>query len=391
MQKIIFTFLLLFSISGLAQTPKLSERAEIHVVTCGPSQTELYSAFGHSAFRVYDPAAGFDWIYNYGVFDFNQPNFYLNFAKGNNNYKLAVQEYARFRDVYIYYNRFIHEQRLNLTQDQKQKLFDFLEWNSLPENQYYRYDYFYDNCATKIRDVVQQVFGDSVKFDDGYIQTNYSIRDLCELYLKQQPWGDLGIDICLGLPMDKEASAYEYMFLPDYIESSFEHTTIINSGETSPLVKEKIITYQTQPEEINISIFHPWIVFGLILIIGSGLTYYDFKRSKLSKWFDIILFGVVGLIGLLLLLLWIATDHKAAAKNFNLLWALPTHLVVLFWFWKVNKPKWFTSYFKVIGILMIALVLVWFILPQQLNIFLIPVVILLAVRCWSIARLTKQL
>ena len=391
MRRIISVTLLLFSIHGFAQTTQLSRRAEIYVVTCGPFQQELYSAFGHNAFRIHDPETSIDWIYNYGVFDFNQPNFYLNFARGNLNYKLGVQQYRQFRDYYIYYNRSVHEQQLNLTDEQKQKLFNFLEWNALPENQFYRYDYFYDNCATKIRDVVQHVFGDSVKFDDRYIQTNYSIRDLCELYLYQQPWGDLGIDICLGLPMDKKASPYEYMFLPDYIESSFEHTTIINSGEASPLIKEKIITYQAQPEEITISLLHPWIVFGMILILGSGLTYYDFKRSKLSKWFDTLLFGTVGLVGLLLLLLWIATDHNAAAKNFNLLWALPTHLILLFWFWKENKPKWFIRYFKVIGILQVALVLVWFILPQQLNIFLIPLVILLAVRCWVIPRLTKQL
>ena len=390
MQKIIFTFLLLFSISSVAQTPKLSEKAEIRVITCGPFQGELYSAFGHSAFRIHDPELGFDWIYNYGVFDFNQPNFYLNFARGNLNYKLGVQQYIQFRDSYIYYNRSIHEQELNLSLEQKQKLFGFLEWNALPENQYYRYDYFYDNCATKIRDVVQHVFGDSVKFDDAYIQTNYTIRDLTELYLKQQPWGDLGIDVCLGLPMDKKAAPYEYMFLPDYIESAFDHATIVDSVSRS-LVKEKILTYQSQPEATVFSLFHPWIVFGFILAIGVVLTYYDFTRKKLSNWFDTLLFGVVGLVGLLLLLLWIATDHKAAANNFNLLWALPSHLILVVWFWKKKKPSWFQPYLKTIGLLQLVLLLLWFILPQQLNIFLIPLVILLAVRCWMITRLTKQL
>ncbi|MEK6783008.1 MAG: DUF4105 domain-containing protein [Bacteroidota bacterium] len=389
MRKIIFIALLLFSINGLAQTTELSKGTEIYVVTCGPFQGELYSAFGHSAFRVYDPETSVNWIYNYGVFDFNQPNFYLNFARGNLNYKLGVQQYRPFRDFYIYYNRFVHEQQLNLTHEQKQKLFDFLEWNALPENQYYRYDYFYDNCATKIRDVVQQVFGDSVKFDDSYIQTNYSIRDLCELYLKHQPWGDLGIDICLGLPMDKKASPFEYMFLPDYIESSFGHATIINSGAPTPLVKANVITYQAQPEEITMSLFHPWIIFGLLFIAGGGLTYHDFRTKKLSKWFDTILFGAVGCVGLLLLLLWIATDHKAAAANFNLLWAVPTHLILLIWFWIGKKPNWFTGYFKLIGLLQIALVVVWFVLPQQLNVFLIPLVLLLAIRCWIIARLTR--
>ena len=281
MRRIIFITLLLFSVKGLAQPTKISGTAEVYVVTCGPFQQELYSAFGHSAFRIHDPETSIDWIYNYGVFDFNQPNFYLNFARGNLNYKLGVQQYPQFRDYYIYYNRFVHEQQLNLTHAQKQRLFDFLEWNALPENQYYRYDYFYDNCATKIRDVMQHVFGVTVKFDDSYIRTHHTIRDLTELYLKQQPWGDLGIDICLGLPMDKKASAYEYMFLPDYIESTFDHATIVDSI-SKPLVKEKIITYEAKPEESDFSWLHPWIVFGFILTIGAALTYYDFKRKKLS-------------------------------------------------------------------------------------------------------------
>lgn len=390
MQKTIFVVLLLFSISGLAQTPRLSEKAEIHVVTCGPFQGELYSAFGHSAFRIVDPELSYDEIYNYGVFDFNQPNFYLNFARGNLNYKLGKHPYPVFRDYYIYYNRFVHEQKLNLTQEQKQKLFDFLEWNALPENQYYRYDYFYDNCATKIRDVVQHVFGEAVKFDDSYIQTNYTIRDLTELYLKKQPWGDLGIDICLGLPMDKKASPYEYMFLPDYIESAFDHAVIVDSV-SGKLVKEKILTYRSLPEEITFSLLHPWIVFGIVLAIGTVLTFFDFRRKKLSKWFDTLLFGTVGLIGLLLLLLWVATDHKAAAKNFNILWALPTHLVFLFWLWKTEKPSWFRTYFKVICFLQSLVLVFWFILPQQLNVFLIPLVTLLMIRCWIIYRLNGDI
>ncbi|MBK5277909.1 MAG: hypothetical protein JJE09_03490, partial [Bacteroidia bacterium] len=120
-----------------------------------------------------------------------------------------------------------------------------------------------------------------------------------------------------------------------------------------------------------------------------GLTYYDFKRNSLSKWFDTILFGVVGLVGLLLLLLWIATDHKAAANNFNLLWAFPAHAVVLFWFWKSNKPQWFVTYFKVTSLVLFALLTFWALLPQDLNVFLIPLVILLLIRSWIINRLCK--
>ncbi|MEQ8575940.1 MAG: DUF4105 domain-containing protein, partial [Fulvivirga sp.] len=191
MRALLVSILMLIASSFMAdlsaQNIQLSEKAEINILTCGPFQGELYSAFGHSAIRVYDPVNGLDLLYNYGVFDFDQPNFYLNFARGNLNYKLAVMDYTRFRDYYIYYNRYIHEQVLNLNIEQKQKLFDFLQWNMKPENQYYLYDYFYDNCATRVRDALITTFGDDITFDGSYIETDYTIRDLTDIYLAQQP------------------------------------------------------------------------------------------------------------------------------------------------------------------------------------------------------------
>lgn len=188
MKKILLFILVSLSCTCFAQDT-LSLNAEISVLTLGPYQGELYSAFGHSAIRVYDPELEMDDAYNWGVFDFNQPNFYLNFAKGHLLYKLGVYPYDLFRDHYIYNNRYVHEQKLNLTTAQKQKLYEYLTWNRQPENQNYLYDYFYNNCATKVRDVLVTVFGDSVKFDGSYVKTSYSIRDLTDIYLVQQPWG----------------------------------------------------------------------------------------------------------------------------------------------------------------------------------------------------------
>jgi uncharacterized membrane protein len=362
----------------------LSPEAEISVITCGPGQTELYSAFGHSAFRVYDPVNQIDHAFNYGVFDFDQPNFYLNFARGHNNYRLAVQDYKRFEYYYVYFNRYVHEQVLNLTAAQKKKLFDYLMWNARPENQTYRYDYFYDNCATKLPEIVLKVFGDSVRFDGAYITTDYSIRQLTDLYLKNQPWGDLGIDICLGLPMDKKATPYEYMFLPDYVESGFDHAWI--NGQ--PLVKIKRIAFESEPEHITAGILQPLYVFALIALLGIGLSVYDLKRKKASNWFDLLLFGVTGLIGLLLFLLWTATDHKAAATNMNLLWALPTHLGVVVGIMK--KKQWTTPYFQGVVILNGLLLITWAWLPQMLHYSLVPVVLTLVVRAYTQFKLNTR-
>jgi hypothetical protein len=374
MKKLTFIFLLLSAVASAQDS--LSQQAEISVLTLGPFQGELYSAFGHSAIRVYDPMQGIDDAYNWGVFDFNQPNFYLNFAGGYLYYKLGVYPYDRFRDYYIYYNRYVHEQKLNLTQQQKQKLYNYLIWNRQPQNQNYRYDYFYNNCATKVRDVVKTVFGDSVQFDGSYIQTKYSIRDLTDIYLEQQPWGDLGIDICLGLPMDKKASAYEYMFLPDYVEAGFNHATL----GSEPLVKETISVYESQKEEPVKSLLHPLTVFSVFALLVFGLCFWDYKRKKLSRWFDALLFGVLGIVGLLLFVLWFFTDHNAAAVNFNLLWALPTHVMLVVAVFR--KPIWLRSYFAVSGVVLAVSLLAWPLLPQQLNVFLIPLMLAVLTRCW---------
>lgn len=374
MKKVLF--LLLWLITQTAFARQLSEQAEISVITCGPGQEAVFTAFGHSAFRVYDPANGINAAFNYGVFDFEQPNFYLNFARGHNRYRLAVQDYERFEYVYQYYNRYVHEQVLNLTYEQKQKLFDYLVWNSKPENQFYFYDYFYDNCATKLPEIVQKVFGDAVVFDGSHITNPISIRALTDLYLKYQPWGDLGIDLCLGLPMDKVATPYEHMFLPDYVELGFDHATI--NGQ--PLVNEKLIRYQPVPQKFSNGIFQPVYVFSLFALVALAITLYDFKQKKTSNWFDALVFGVTGLVGLLLFLLWVATDHKAAANNLNVLWALPTNLVAAF---LVFKPrKWVKKYFLIVCAMQVLLLISWAWLPQTLHYSLIPLVITLGFRAF---------
>ncbi|HZI24844.1 MAG TPA: DUF4105 domain-containing protein [Chryseolinea sp.] len=359
---------------------QLSEQANISVLTCGPYD-ELYSAFGHSAFRIYDPINNINVTCNYGTFDFNQPNFYLNFALGNNLYKLSIQDYQRFEDIYIYENRFIHEQVLNLTPEQKQKLFAYLQWNAKPENASYSYDYFYDNCSTKIRDVLLEALGKDVIFDESHITTNYTIRELTDFYLKKLPWGDLGIDICLGLPMDKKAAPLEYMFLPDYVESAFDHASIVQNGATVPLVKEKHITYEARPSEPTNIIPHPLYLSSFIALVGAGLAVWDFQRRKSSTWFDIILFGTTGLIGILLVLLWFFTSHQAAAMNFNLLWAFPVHFaaaVVM-----RRSYKWLRRYFLYTTIVIALTLLSWPILPQKLHYALIPLVASIGLRAFT--------
>ncbi len=381
--------LFLTALTCPAQQLLLSPHSRAYVITCGPGQDELYAAFGHSAFRISDPSNGIDWVYNYGVFDFDQTNFYLNFARGYLHYKLAVGPYDRFVYVYQYYNRFVHEQELSLDLVQRQQLFDFLQWNALPENQYYRYDYFYDNCATRIRDALAKVFGESVTFDGSYISENRSFRQLTDLYLKRQPWGDLGIDVCLGLPMDKLASSYEHMFLPDYISDGFKNATITDHNNTRPLIRESFVTYAAIPAKPPFPITHPAIVFGVVLVLTLAITVRDLRLKQLTRAWDVVLFSAAGVVGLLLVFLWTATDHEAARGNFNVLWALPTHLLI-FMTLGSKKQKWISNYFLRFAVLVALLLVSWYWLPQQMNTSLLPLVAALGVRAYAIGILYRD-
>jgi hypothetical protein len=390
MKRFITALFVFLGWQSFSQPMRLSEKAEISIITCGPSNEIVYSAFGHSAFRVVDPEFGFDYAFNYGVFDFDKPNFYLNFAKGRNYYLLAVYDYENFEWPYVRDNRFVHEQVLNLTQSQKEKIFTFLLWNAKPENRSYRYDYYQDNCATKIRDVLVEQLGSDITIDSSFLTPTHSFRQQTDEHLDQLPWGDLGIDICLGLPIDRTMTAYEYMFLPEFIESFVDHTTIKSDSLTLPLVKEKRIINTDTQEKSKVAFVHPWVVFSTLLVIVVLISWFDWSRKKLSRWLDVILFSVVGLIGILLTTLWLFTDHHDAAKNFNLLWAFPLHFLAGAFLIKKRWVLHLIKYYQITWIVLVATLLFWCLLPQQLNVFLTPAVIALAIRAFLISKLLTR-
>lgn len=389
MQRFVFAFsLVLISFFTLSQDISLSDEADISIITCGPDPNELYSAFGHSAVRVTDPVNRIDYAFNYGVFDFDQPNFYLNFARGRNYYMLAVYQYQDFEWAYKRDGRFIHEQVLQLTPAQKAKVFNFLMWNAQPENRTYRYDYYHDNCATRIRDILVDQLGDGLIVDSTFFEPVHSFRQKTGEYLDPIPWGDLGIDICLGLPIDRTMYANEYMFLPDYIEAFVDNMKVKSDSGWVELVKEKRINNEATVEAWD-SPIHPWVAFSFLLVIIVVISMYDWKQKKLSRWFDVIVFTTAGLIGLLLFVLWLFTDHHDAARNFNLLWAFPLHFFAGLLLLRKRTHNLLSTYFLFCSILLAATLLFWWAIPQQLNVFLTPVVIGLTIRClinWKLLR-----
>jgi cation transport ATPase len=188
--------------------------------------------------------------------------------------------------------------------------------------------------------------------------------------------------------MDKKASPFEYMFLPDYVEQGFTNASILSNGVEEPLVKERKVLYESQHNTPPNTLIHPLLVFGVLFLIVAVISYRDMKRRKITHWLDIILFTIVGFVGTLLFALWIATDHKAAAKNMNLLWALPTHLIAIIAM--IRNPKWLMNYFLVTSIIALILLGAWPFLPQKLHYSLIPLVMALGVRAFTQYIIRKE-
>ena len=221
----ILLILLFFLVTTYSQEPFLSEKAVVSVLTCGPG-TDLYSTFGHTSFRVQDSEKGIDWIYNYGTFDFNTPNFYSKFARGKLLYSLSKQRLENFLYTYELENRWVKEQLLNLSSEEKNELFSFLEINYLPENRKYKYDFLYDNCSTKIPTILKEILGNELQFETYQDSTSYTFRDLIQQNLIRNSWSSFGIDLALGAVIDKKATTLQYTFLPNYVLRQLDHTEL---------------------------------------------------------------------------------------------------------------------------------------------------------------------
>ncbi|WP_055445312.1 DUF4105 domain-containing protein [Lacinutrix himadriensis] len=370
-------YLVLFFFSFvLIQAQNAYENTEISVLTIGPG-TSLNDAFGHNGIRVKTPYN--DVVYDYGRFPFSDPNFYLNFARGKLLYSQGFSNTYAVIDFYKSQNRSIREQVLDLTTKEKQDMHAFLETNALPQNREYLYDFFYDNCATKIRDVAEEITNNNIHFNEIETLDKSTFRDLIQQNLYWNSWGSFGIDIALGSIIDKQATQYQYMFLPKYIHSFFE-TATLKSTNTS-LVKQSNIVYSKTEEKQEQNFFgSPIFAFGVLGIFMLFITYTDYKKGNRSKWLDFGIFLITGSIGVFILLLWFATDHTATANNYNLLWAFALNVFVIGQTLKAQPKAWFIKYLRLLIILLCLLTFHWISGVQRFAFGLIPLLLALAIR-----------
>ncbi len=380
MLKKTLTLLLFFFISfGFSQKVKLSTYSEISIVTSGPGDV-LYEKFGHTAIRVKDPVLKLDLIYNYGIFDFDGPNFYLKFIKGFMNYKLARYKFYRSLKSASRDERWVKEQVLNLTKEERNTFFYFLENNAKPENAGYFYDPYFNNCATKPRDILKSILRDKLTFADDSITKQQSLRQLMNKEIHTNTWGSLGINIALGSKLDKVTTAEDAMYLPDYVFSVIQNSSIKRNTGTVALVKKTETLLDFDEKEIKGDLFSPLLALSIFLLIGVFITYIDWKNNKRSKWFDFLLFLITGIFGTLIVFLWFFTNHSTAPNNFNFLWAFAPNLIIAFYITKKNPPKWISKYILCLLVLMAIIPIIWLTGIQLYSPYLPLFFILLTIR-----------
>ncbi len=367
--------------SNAARAFVLTNQAEISVLTCSPGN-EAYSVYGHSAIRVKDAGYGYDVVFNYGIFDFSAPNFLYRFASGQTDYLLGAYGFPDFVDEYVASKRSIFEQVLNLTQHEKQKVFDFLLWNAKPENRVYRYNFFFDNCASRIRDVIREQSDGEVVFPE-YEENPRTFRDLIKEYHSKLLWLNFGIDLVVAAPSDEKASAFDEMFLPDYLMKHFANAIKKNGNETKPLVKTSHVVYQaTELHYKSLKIISPTVIFGILLLLVVYVSIHQIRKKKIDYLTDYLVFGVNGFMGVVMLWFVMYSEHPAMHPNYNLLWAVPLNFIFAI-VWKIEKWRVFTRYYFILVSLWLFLFIIFSgFIPQTFHI--VFYLISLTVLCRSV-------
>ncbi len=391
MKRILFFLsILLYTLNTNAQQFAMSDSAVVSLLTCSPGE-EVYAKFGHTAIRIVDKKNAFDMVFNYGIFSFETDNFYYKFIKGETDYQLGIYDTANFLPEYAQRNSMVVEQILNLTPAEKKELFTLLMKNYEPENRTYRYNFIFDNCATRPRDKLMAALHGHLKFQK--TSDAKTFRQWVGTYVGNDTWLKFGIDLVFGLHADRLATESESMFLPEVLMTQFQ-TAEINSrdGKTAKFVSErKILVQKTDLSESNDSWLSKPMTFSIFLfIIGTIITIWDTKRRYYYKPFDAALFGITGLAGLIVSYLTFFSVHPLVQANLNILWLNPLNLIVvaLFWIRRLRVALFF--YLIVNAVILLAALFAFALSAQSINVAAFPIIILLLMRSVSWVALTKK-
>ena len=382
--KATFTLILSFllTITAFAQQPSEREddiysNLEVSLLTCSPGD-ELYSAFGHTAIRVNDM------VFNYGMFNFNTEGFYIKFVSGETDYELGVEIMQGFERQYERRNRSVIEQKLNLTNEEKATLFNALIENTRPENKTYRYNFVFDNCATRPRVKIEECLKGAIKYD--VKEENESYRKLIEKYVGEDSWIKFGIDILIGAEADKTASFFDRLFLPDELMNAFA-TARRDNGERLVTETKEIVSQDKDEEDDEDNCVTPLAVAVIAMTIIS-IASLLFPRKL--KALDFILFLATGLLGVVITFLCFFSLHPLVGENYNLLWLNPIHLIIPLTIFIKKARKILMGTYALIALATAVAMSGYIYLPQEFNIAFLPFMAIIVVRALSAIKTLRQ-
>jgi hypothetical protein len=389
---LVLTCILINLFTASAQQITISDSAKISLITCSPGE-EVYEKFGHTAIRIKDPQNNLDITFNYGIFSFDSNNFYLRFIKGETDYQLGIYETGNFLPDYQSRNSMVWEQSLNLNPTERRRIINLLLENYSIENRVYRYNFVFDNCATRPRDKILESLDGYIKFLPN--NSPKTFRQWIGVYVGTDTWLKFGIDVIFGMEADRVASQSESMFLPEVLMNEFEAAQVKMANGTKKLVSKKnvLVNKVTPAKPIDSSsIIKPTAFSILLLILGALMTAWDAKRRRPTKWVDTVLLSITGIGGLIVFYLMVFSSHPLVKMNFNILWLNPLNIIIggLIWI-KSVKLRRILFFYEVFNIALLIGALVAFAISAQVfNSASFPLIVLLLVRASSWSGYTKR-
>ena len=374
---IVILFLLCITAYAKGTPVNNTDAIRLSLLTCAPGD-EIYSYFGHTAIRYEEPSKGIDWVFNYGIFNFGAPNFIFRFALGQTDYILGGMSYDRFAAEYILDGRSVWQQTLNLTPEEKQKLLTLLIENSRPENRIYRYNFFYDNCATRPRDKIEESIQGKVIYNYPEKDGTKSFRDIVHQYTNGHPWAQFGIDFCIGSEADRPITSRQMVFAPFYLKNALATAKITNNGNEKPLVADTELIINCEDENSSPAPISIADIFTPI-------------RKKRGLWgIDLILFGTAGIAGCIIAFLALFSEHPAVSSNYLLFVFHPGELIFLPIIVNAARKGRKCWYHMLNCIVLTLFILLFPVIPQRIDLAVVPLALSLLIRSASNLILTYK-
>lgn len=361
---------------------KVSERDSVRftLLTCSPG-TQVYELFGHTAIRYQNFSKEIDWVYNYGVFDFDAPHFVWRFVLGETDYMLDVVSYGFFQWVYSSRGSEVYEQQLNLTDQEAFALFSALQQNAMPKERIYRYNYFFDNCTTRARDRIEEALHGRITYTEN--SDSLTFREWIHRCTQGHPWTTFGIDLCLGSEADIPIDFRQQMFLPVNLMKAFRSASLSSDSKIniSPLVQSEsiLIPGKTLPFDSPFPL-SPMQSSLLILVLTLLLIAIEYRIKKVFWGWDLFLFALQGIAGCVISLLFFFSVHPTVGTNYLVILLNPLPLIYLpFMIYHIKKGRKDLYDVANIAVLTLFISFLWLI-PQKIDLVIVPLALSLLLR-----------